>query len=338
MSEFFGVALFATALVWLIALVTYDPADPVWFFNTGGQAPPANFVGRVGAFLSELSYQVLGHASYLIPTILVVLGWHLFWCRAVDAVYTKLVGVVLLLSCLASFLSLAFGTLESAGKVFRAGGYAGDWLAGQLAEYLNRTGSIIFILTICFLAIILSTQFSFGRVSAVVSRWLGRWSTRVFGALRDWRERRRRERQRQEVIRKHLDKVGASAARTEVLAKSPAPLPRAAEGTKREPPQASESQPLLDRLTPTPAIKRDRPAMVTPSPPLPEPISKAPAERRLGEFTLPVMALLDAPKGEQKIDERELMEAARLLEEKCREFAVEGAVSPDPSRPCGNDL
>jgi S-DNA-T family DNA segregation ATPase FtsK/SpoIIIE len=39
------------------------------------------------------------------------------------------------------------------------------------------------------------------------------------------------------------------------------------------------------------------------------------------------MALLDAPKTERKIDERELMEGARLLEEKCREFAVEGAVS-----------
>ena len=162
-------------------------------------------------------------------TILVVLGWHLFWCRAVDAVYTKLVGVVLLLGCLASFLSLAFGTLESAGKAFRAGGYAGDWLAGQLAEYLNRTGSIIFILTISFLAIILSTQFSFGRVFAVVSRWLGRWSTRAVGVLRDWRDRRRRERQRQEVLRKHLGTVGASTARTEVLAQSPVPLPRAAQ-------------------------------------------------------------------------------------------------------------
>ena len=42
---------------------------------------------------------------------------------------------------------------------------------------------------------------------------------------------------------------------------------------------------------------------------------------------LPPMALLDAPKAEQKIDERELMDAARLLEEKCSEFGVEGAVS-----------
>jgi S-DNA-T family DNA segregation ATPase FtsK/SpoIIIE len=58
----------------------------------------------------------------------------------------------------------------------------------------------------------------------------------------------------------------------------------------------------------------------------PEPQAKAPAERRRGAFIPPPLALLSAPRGEQKIDERELMENARLLEEKCREFAVEGAV------------
>ena len=43
-------------------------------------------------------------------------------------------------------------------------------------------------------------------------------------------------------------------------------------------------------------------------------------------YTLPPASLLDPPRAERKIDERELMDAARLLEEKCREFAVEGAV------------
>ncbi|MCA1560296.1 MAG: hypothetical protein LC804_08535 [Acidobacteria bacterium] len=59
--------------------------------------------------------------------------------------------------------------------------------------------------------------------------------------------------------------------------------------------------------------------------PLPD-LDKVPAERRKGTYTLPPLALLDAPKGERKIDERQLMEGARLLEEKCREFAVEGSV------------
>ena len=73
-----------------------------------------------------------------------------------------------------------------------------------------------------------------------------------------------------------------------------------------------------------------------PAPPLPlpdpEPTPKAPAERRKGDYALPPLALLDAPKTERKIDERELMDGARLLEEKCREFSVEGTRRADSSR------
>jgi len=151
-SEFFGVALFAAALIWLIALATYEPTDPVWFFSAGSAAQPANFAGRVGAFLAELSFQLLGYASHLIPAAMVVLGWHYFWCRTLDAQYTKLVGAGLLFGCVSSLLSLSFGSVDVDGKPFRAGGYLGEWLASWMAEYLNRTGSIIVILTFIDLA------------------------------------------------------------------------------------------------------------------------------------------------------------------------------------------
>src|SRR5262249_53218477 len=73
--------------------------------------------------------------------------------------------------------------------------------------------------------------------------------------------------------------------------------------------------------------KPPRVTMPTPAPPTdPEPLTKAPAERRKGDYTMPPLSLLDAPKTERKIDERELMDGARLLEEKCREFSVEGSV------------
>jgi S-DNA-T family DNA segregation ATPase FtsK/SpoIIIE len=121
-SEFVGVALFALALIWLISLVTHDPTDPVWFFTTGASHPPVNFVGRVGAFLSELSFQLLGYAAYLIPAVIAVAGWHYFWCQTPDAAYTKLTGIALLFSCSSAFLSLVFGSTELAGKTFYAGG------------------------------------------------------------------------------------------------------------------------------------------------------------------------------------------------------------------------
>ena len=106
MNEFLGVASFAGALIWLIALTSYDAADPVWWFKTADPESIQNFVGPVGAFLAEISYQVLGYASYLIPVLLVKIGWHSFWCETVDAGYTKLVGAFLFILCIASLLSL----------------------------------------------------------------------------------------------------------------------------------------------------------------------------------------------------------------------------------------
>src|SRR5688572_25844778 len=248
MSEFLGVALFATALIWLISLASYNASDPVWFFNTGSELPPANFAGRIGAFMGELSYQMLGYAAYLIPLVQVVIGWHYFWCRTLDAAYTKLLGATLLFGCISSFLSLAFGTLDVAGKEFRAGGFVGDRLAAALAEYLNRTGSIILILTLLFAAIILSTQFSFGRLfSALAGMAKERWA-----ALRVSAERRRdekaREKQRQEVLKKHLGKealIAKDAKGTKEL-KEPIDRPKVAKEPS-QPVVASASDPTPSR-------------------------------------------------------------------------------------------
>jgi S-DNA-T family DNA segregation ATPase FtsK/SpoIIIE len=350
-SEFIGVALFAGALIWLISLASYSPADPVWFFNTGGAPHPSNFAGRIGAFIAELSLQMLGYSAYLIPIVMVVIGWHYFWCRVLDAAYTKLFGAGLLFACVAAFLSLAFGSLDVGGKSFLAGGYIGKWLAGSLSEYLNRTGSIILILTLLFLAIILVTQFSFGRFFAALALIAKDRMATAIGAMRARREEAKREKQRQEVLKKHLEKGSEKAARelkekpvkpAPIVTPTPEPGParaaaKASAPAPEPPARPSRTAAMVEaaaaalkaassRPTPPPAIKRPAPTPPEPMLPLPEP-EKLPVERkRAGAYTQPPLALLDAPKGERKIDERELMEGARLLEEKCREFSVEGAV------------
>ena len=345
-SEFVGVALFAAALIWIVSLASYEPADPVWFFSTGSHAAPANFAGRVGAFLAELSFQLTGYASYLIPALLVVIGWHYFWCRAVDAAATKITGAGLLFACISAFLSLVFGTLEVSGKAFRAGGYTGEWLAWQLSEYLNRTGSVIVIVTLIFLAIILSTHFSFGRLFGALFEAVKDGGARAIGAFRVWREERRREKQRREVIAKHTKK-GVPAPEVKIAA-GVEPEARAAKASRYDSKSESASQAVAtavargfsrpeddDDAASAPgfagakSFAPPKPPKVT-MPPLPladaEPMAKAPAERRKGDYALPPVALLDSAKTERKIDERELMDGARLLEEKCREFSVEGTV------------
>ena len=186
-SEFVGVALFAASLIWIIALASYDPKDPAWFFSTAANAAPVNnFVGQIGAFVAELSFQLFGYASYFIPALLVTVGWNYFWCRSFDAAATKATGTGLLIVCLSALLGLLFGTLEVAGKAFRAGGYTGDWLARLLSDYLNRTGSMIVILTVIFLAIIVSTQFSFGTLFAALSRAVVTGARGVWAVFKEW--------------------------------------------------------------------------------------------------------------------------------------------------------
>jgi S-DNA-T family DNA segregation ATPase FtsK/SpoIIIE len=354
-SEFVGVALFAGALLWIIALASYEPSDPAWFFSTGAHADAANFAGRVGAFLAELSFQLFGYAAYLGPATLVIVGWNYFWCRSLDAAATKLIGAGLLFACLSAFLGLVFGTLEVSGKSFRAGGYAGEFLAHQTSEYLNKTGSVIVVLTLMVLATIISTQFSFGRFFAAAIAGAQSGATRGLKAFRAWREERRREQQRREVIAKHTKKgapaleIKAPAAATVSAAKiTPVPPVAAAETASARAKNAlarafgrsknkdQDQQDAVPAAIAAPAAvggpksfaPPKPPKLVAPSLPLPdpEPMSKAPAERRKGEYALPPVSLLDSVKAERKIDERELMENARLLEEKCREFSVEGSV------------
>jgi S-DNA-T family DNA segregation ATPase FtsK/SpoIIIE len=324
-SEFFGVALFAASLIWLISLATYESTDPVWFFSAGSTAAPANFAGRVGAFLAELSFQLLGFASYLVPAVMVVIGWHYFWCRKVDAQYTKLTGALLLFGCMSSLLSLAFGRVDVAGKPFRSGGYIGDWLAALMADYLNRTGSIIVILTLLFLAIIASTQFSLGRMFSSATAVSRTGTSRLASAFRGWRDERRRARQRRALLAKQARRAAPIVATKKISEEFPArptvaPEPEAT-GERRAAVMAKRPRPDGNLSLPLGTAGASAP---TGSPVL-EPESRQP--RRPGTFIPPPFSLLDAPKAERKIDERELMDGARLLEEKCREFAVEGAVS-----------
>src|SRR5688572_28121984 len=318
-SEFVGVALFALALIWLISLVTHDPTDPVWFFTTNTAHPPANFVGRVGAFLSELSFQLLGYAAYLIPAVIGVAGWHYFWCQTPDAAYTKLTGAALLFGCTSAFLSLVFGSTEVAGKTFYAGGSIGRAFGLFMSDYLNRTGSLIVLLTMMMLAVILSTQFSFGRMFASATANSQNLSARGIGWLRAWIERKRKDIARREVIAKHARPVVAG------------PKPGRAPAAGSDDPPARPARPLeTDPAAPPsrqspPVVARKRLDTPASLPLAEEP--KAPAQRKRGAFTLPPASLLDAPKAERKIDERELMEAAHLLAEKCREFSVEGQVA-----------
>jgi S-DNA-T family DNA segregation ATPase FtsK/SpoIIIE len=331
LSEVTGVALFGAALLCLVALVTYSPSDPAWFFNSVSTAPTSNFAGPTGAFIAEAAFQLLGYSAFLIPMLAGYLAWHYFWCQKIEAGYTKLVGAGTMAVCAAGLLSLAFSAFNPGTRRFNAGGVIGQAIAAITTSMLNRTGAAIVLLTLLAFATILATHFSFG---AAFTRIGARLRNRpgLLARYRAWREQRERERERQLVVQKHLKKAGrekgpeiatkaAEAAEKLKTARST----RLAPDTDDDDEDEEEVAPRPVRAA-APAIRRSAPPPPAPMLPLEAAESKAPAERRKGAFVLPPVTLLDAAKDQRKIDERDLMEAARLLEEKCREFSVEGTV------------
>ena len=321
-KEFVGVGLFALGLLWFISLATHSPEDPVrGFINNGTDYSAANLIGELGAFLSYLSFQSFGYAAYLIPGLLSVLGWHYFWCLKIDEIWTKYVGILTLLTALASFLSIAFDF--AAGEIVTsadsAGGLVGSWLAATLTSSLNRLGSIIFILTLCFLSIFLSTQARIGRSATKGCGTLIRWMNIVSNYVR----------QTYEKYRQGLRETNKSEKRAQGN-----PPPRIAIEPTRRLKQESETEDQESADSPQappqngrPSIKKQKQPVSSEPLPLSEASSRAPAERQNGAYVLPSLSLLDSVRIVRKIDDRELMEGARLLTDKCKEFNVEGKVN-----------
>ena len=315
----------------------------------GSHAAPANFAGRVGAFLAELSFQLFGYAVVPHPR---APGRHRLELLLVPRRSTpparRSPARALLFGCAQRVPQPRRSARStSSGKPFRAGGYVGEWLArgavripeshrlGHRHPHADLPGD--HHVDAVLVRPVLRARSSAPSTAARRAR-----ST----SFREWREERRREKQRREVIAKHTKKGAPCRPRSQ-------PAAAAAAGVRRSAAQAEAARQSDDARrrrgrAPAPARRSAArksfappkpPKVSMPAPPLPladpEPTAKAPAERRKGDYALPPLALLDAPKTERKIDERELMDGARLLEEKCREFSVEGSVvqiHPGPGR------
>jgi S-DNA-T family DNA segregation ATPase FtsK/SpoIIIE len=323
LAEFMGLVAFGLALMLLISLATYDPADPAPFFKAGAGGAARNFIGPMGAFLAELMVpQLFGMASLLLPLVLGITGWKLFWCRPIEAPYTKASGLVLLLFSLTAFLSLTFQTVTIEGEAVRAGGALGVLLAAALTASFNRPGAYIVLATTLFVSLILATQFSFAALLSVVGRVAGERARSLRTAWAHLRETRRKERQRREVVRKHtLREREAPAAAAESVPRvrkvRPSPEEEAAEAALTP---ALAQRPLPFAGTPAPGHDdgaEDEPRSRKRA-------SEPPAAR--GKYALPPTTLLDEIPSDGGMDKERLYEKARTLQAKSGEFGVLGNV------------
>jgi S-DNA-T family DNA segregation ATPase FtsK/SpoIIIE len=360
LSEFLGLLSFGLALMLLTSLATYDPADPAVFFKAGHGGPARNFIGPLGSFLAELLIpQLFGLAALMLPLVLALVGWKLFWCRPLEAAYTKATGVTLLLLSLTALLALSVGAVAVDKEPVRAGGAVGELLAARLVAGVNRPGAYILLATLLFVSIILATQFSFAAFLSAIGKYLSARLRVVTTAWARFRETRRKEKMRQEVIRKHAQrdagegepmlhgsgrKKGRGAASEDEGEEPPSEDVRWELGEDEEDAEAPAQQPrAADARVPAlrgRALQKPLPftdegtasgSHEEEAPPRARGKRRAdPSEKRAagprGSFPLPSTSILDAPVPQLAMDRARLFEKARTLQQKSEEFGVLGSV------------
>ena len=101
LSEAFGFALLLLSFLLFLSLFTYDPSDGS--LNTAVDTTPHNFLGHDGALLSDVLWQSLGLACFLIPILLLAWSFRLMLHRPLRSTWPRLalLPAVLLLGAVA---------------------------------------------------------------------------------------------------------------------------------------------------------------------------------------------------------------------------------------------
>jgi len=286
-KELKGMGIGALGLFILIALVSFSAND--LSFNTySSEGGVHNFGGRLGAEVADLSLQVFGLASYLIPCALINLAYRMLRFKEFKWRYYKglaFLGLLVSLSALFAF-NLEF-TLFLGQKV-PTGGAMGFKTADLLRRYLGISGALLLLLPMLAASIMVLSRFSF----VLFADW---W----FNALG---ERWSRFRERRALNRELMDKEPKSVEHGAPVIK---PLPVAVSPSvnivKKEKKRESEkTAPLQETFD---FVKDD------------------------GNYRTPSLSLLDAPPATtRRVDKEALTMNARLLEKKLKDFGVEGEV------------
>ncbi|MBZ5640175.1 MAG: DNA translocase FtsK [Acidobacteriia bacterium] len=319
LGEVVGILLLTLAAVVVLALATYDTADPSLFHWLPAPRPTHNWTGWVGASIAEGLVQCFGLAAFLVPLILALIGWTRLTGHGFAASYEKLLGYGVVLVALSALLDLLYGSVAFGGWNPSAGGeLVGRGAASALVALLGGSGAWIAAAGCLAAGIVLATRFSFVRAGETLLQATAALGRRAAARFAAFRESRRRAAQKRALIRKHAKRAASSPAPSEA-AEEPVPAPDA----KPRPSIRVPQEPEVVAAKPARPMVPVGPA---PKPAAPSRQPQLPMEHGDGGIALPPIELLNEPAPQQGEDEKELLARARQITEKLREFALEGSV------------
>ncbi|MCF6237812.1 MAG: DNA translocase FtsK 4TM domain-containing protein [Candidatus Marinimicrobia bacterium] len=285
-KEILGLIWLALGIFLLLCLGSYSNDDPS-FNNNLDPAAINNICGKVGAYVSDLFFQIIGLPALVIPFACLLFSWRLLKFRDLHPRTYKIFAFVVMLISIAGLISLKVEKIVLFGQTLnQAGGFIGFFLASTLKGWFNLTGATIFLLVFLSVSSMLVARFS-------MVLFLEGLLARFADSLERRREARKARRALQEAKNPKKEKA------TVIRAPEPPPAPVVkAKSKKSSKKNAPDSQEAFEFLEPAGIYHEPSLTLLDHD----------------GEVAKPV-------------DKAALMMNARLLENKLLDFNVEGDVS-----------
>ena len=286
----------AVGLVLILALATFDPADPGWSHSGSGEVI-ANAGGVVGAWFADLFLFLFGVMAYLFPLLVIYVGWLLFHGRREEEetgfrllpVVLRGIGFILTLAA-GSGLAFLYFSMGGVQVPHEAGGVLGQLGGHLMIGILGPFGGVLVLLALFLTGVTLFTGLSWLRLADRLGAYVFAGLDRLRHLLQAARERlaaRRARQQREQSLETVKKKSGG-----------------------RKPPRIEPAAPKKTEA----GERAERERQV----PLFEPSADA---------GLPALALLDSAEGDGGDVSKEALEAlSRLVEKKLQDFGIEAEV------------
>ena len=296
------IAVAAAALVVLIALLTYSPADPGFFFYRGVESSVHNRIGPVGAWLADALFGLFGRGAYWVPLMLGFGAWRIHRGareapsgRATHWVRGGGLALLMVSTCALAALNWPRGPLHEG-----AGGLLGQFAGDGLRDGLGYLGATLIMLVAWMAGLSLGFGVSWFRV---MDR-LGTGSWELVGWLRARRAAAHDRAVGRERRQARKEAVAGETRRT----------------ASRVPPRITV--PTL-RVEPSERVEKERQVALFDPP-------------KAGE--LPPLSLLDDPPQREALYSNEALEGlSRLVEVKLKDFGIDAqvvSVQPGPVVTC----
>ena len=302
-GDIIGLVLAFLALFLLISLFSYQAADTAQKTDDSGKVH--NLGGRLGAALAEIGIQALGLFAFLLPFGLGYLSLVILLRSNKKRFILRSAAVLALLLISSALFTLIFPKISLRGGQFPAGGLLGDAVAYLLVRNLGSTGSFIFLAAVLLFFLMAATGLSFGKIIRFFSG-AARLASREVRIKITEPQKTKEDEPAAEAGAEQAEASGDTSRKT---------ASKQAEAKTTEPgdPRQAGRPPLLIRRAQTSASK-----------PTAQPL--LPGVEPPGVYEFPPFTLLDPGLPAEKIDKDELLEKKRRIEEKLREFRVEGEV------------